>query len=93
MLALTITARNRVAKVMFSFMSVIVSKVFLPPTTKFGQGYIFTGVCDSVHGGSVLRGVPVPVGGLVPGGAWWRPPGAASAAGGTHPTGMHSCKN
>ena len=25
------------------------------------------------------------------GGAWWRPPGTATAAGGTHPTGMHSC--
>ena len=23
----------------------------LPPATKLGQGYIFTGVCDSVHGG------------------------------------------
>ena len=23
--------------------------------------------------------------------AWWRPPGMATAAGGTHPTGMHSC--
>ena len=25
------------------------------------------------------------------GGAWWRPPKTATAAGGTHPTGMHSC--
>ena len=25
------------------------------------------------------------------GGAWWRPPPMATAAGGTHPTGMHSC--
>ena len=25
------------------------------------------------------------------GGAWWRPPPTATAAGGTHPTGMHSC--
>ena len=24
---------------------------FLPPATKLGQGYIFTGVCDSVYGG------------------------------------------
>ena len=23
---------------------------YLPPATKLGQGYIFTGVCDSVHG-------------------------------------------
>ena len=29
---------------------------FLPPATKFWQGYIFTGVCDSVHGGGV--GIP-----------------------------------
>ena len=25
--------------------------IFLPPATKLGQGYIFTGVCDSVHRG------------------------------------------
>ena len=24
---------------------------FLPPATKFGQGYVFTWLCDSVHGG------------------------------------------
>ena len=41
-------------------------------------------------------------GGLVPGGwgpgamgegkeAWWKLPGTATAAGSTHPTGMHSC--
>ena len=40
----------------------------------------------------------VPAAGCVPaprgytrGGDWWRPPGTATAAGGTHPTGMHSC--
>ena len=40
----------------------------------------------------------VPVGGLVPGGVGclvpgvaWRPPGTATAVGGRHPTGMHSC--
>ena len=27
--------------------------IFLPPATKLGQGYIFTGVCDSVHRGSL----------------------------------------
>ena len=41
------------------------------------------------------RGVPAPgrSGPGVParGGAWWRPPRTATAAGGTHPTGMHSC--
>ena len=33
---------------------------FLPPGTKLGQGYIFTGACDSVHGGGggLVRGVP-----------------------------------
>ena len=40
-------------------------------------------------------GVPAPGGGLVPGGlvrgAWWRPPPTATAAGGRHPTGVHSC--
>ena len=30
-------------------------------------------------------------GGSAPGGAWWRPPRTATAEGGTHPTGMHSC--
>ena len=25
--------------------------IFLPPATKLGQGYFFTRVCDSVHGG------------------------------------------
>ena len=33
--------------------------------------------------GAWSRGVPGP------GGAWWRPPLTATAAGGTHPTGMH----
>ena len=27
--------------------------MFLPPATKLGQGYIFTGVCDSVHRGGL----------------------------------------
>ena len=133
-----------------SFMQVIhVCKYFthvvhlhqlLPPATKLGQGYIFTGVCHSVNGGvpgpggylvpggvcswrgllpggawsqgGLLWGVPGPggllPGGLLQGGAWsWGVPGPwgvsapggclvetprmATAAGGTHPTGMHSC--
>ena len=41
-------------------------------------------------GGVPGLGGPGP-GGSGPGGAWWRPPGMATAAGGTHPTGMHSC--
>ena len=27
---------------------------YLPPATKLGQGYVFTGVCDSVHRGVCL---------------------------------------
>ena len=27
--------------------------ILLPPATKLGQGYVFTGVCDSVHRGGV----------------------------------------
>ena len=33
--------------------------IFLPPATKLGQGYVFTGVCDSVHrGGECLTRYP-----------------------------------
>ena len=63
-----------------------VNLLLLPPATKLGQGYIFTGVCDSVHRGGLVWG------GLLRGGSWWRPPpGTATAAGGTHPIGMRSC--
>ena len=56
---------------------------FLPPATKLGQGYVFTCLwfCSRV-------------GCLVQGGVCSRgetPPVMATAAGGTHPTGMHSC--
>ena len=40
-------------------------RVLLPPATKLGQSYIFTGVCNSVHSGGCL----VLGGCLVPGGA------------------------
>ena len=44
---------------------------------------VWDGVCS--------RGVPG-LRGFAQGGAWWRPsPQMATAAGGTHPTGMHSC--
>ena len=72
---------------------------FYCPQTKFGGKVIFSQTCvkNSVHGGGgclvhggggcLLRG-----GGLHPGGgAWWIPPPMATAAGGTHPTGMHFC--
>ena len=39
-----------------------------------------------VLGGALFRGVHGPGGGV-----WWRSPSTATAAGGTHPTGMHSC--
>ena len=74
---------------------------------KLGQGYIFRGVCHSVNGGGLLLGgLGVwswwgvwSQGGLVPGGlvrgggvcAWGKPPEIATAVGGMHPTGMHSC--
>ena len=87
-----------------SNMNILHVLFFLPPATKLGQGYIFTGVCDSVHGGVpgpaggclVLGGASpgvclLPRGCLLGGGSWWRPPGTATAAGGTHPTRMHSC--
>ena len=63
---------------------------------------VHRGVC-LVQGGSAPRGVPGPGGGLLPGGlpgpggvsAPGGMPGGdpptATAAGGTHPTGMHSC--
>ena len=37
------------------------------------------------------EGVSAPGGSAPEWGAWWRPPQTATAAGGTHPTGMHSC--
>ena len=33
--------------------SIILAHTFLPPATKLGQCYIFTGVCDSVNRGGV----------------------------------------
>ena len=93
-----------------------INALSLPPATKFGQGYIFTGVCHSAKGGVsapggcllpgrgvcsrgvclLPGGVSAPRGGAcswgVPGGDP-PPPGTATAAGGTHPTGMHSCWN
>ena len=98
-------------------------RILLRLANEVCEGYVFTPVCHSVHGGvpalgevwswggacsggsglgevwSWCGGVPAP-GGLVLGGVWslgggggtWRrPPETATAVGGTHPTGMHSC--
>ena len=72
-----------------------------------GQGNMFTGVCLSTGGGLLLGGCLLPEGcmvleGVGPGGVCSRggvcsggvpggDPRTATAAGGTHPTGMHSC--
>ena len=81
------------------------------PQRSWGKGYIFTGVCDSVHRGvCLLRGGGLLWGDLLPGECllWGvysggggvpgpdgclveTPRGTATAAGGMHPTGMHSC--
>ena len=52
---------------------------------------LFTGGC-LVWGGAWSREVSGPRGVPGPGGSpGGDPPGTATAAGGTHPTGMHSC--
>ena len=81
-------------------------RIFTARKRSLGQGNMFTGVYLSTGGCLVLRGrgrgawswgflVPgVPGsrwGCLVPGGLVLETPGTATAAGGTHPTGMHSC--
>ena len=81
-------------------------KSFLPPANEVCEGYVFTRVCQSFYsqggvcvwsrgclllGGCLLWGCLVPGGACSRGGAWWRPPPTATAAGGTHPTGMYSC--
>ena len=43
------------------------SGTLLPPATKLGQGYVFTGVCDSVHSGGVPDQVHPPGPGTPPG--------------------------
>ena len=46
------------------FISVSAGINLLPPATKLGQGYVFTGVCSSVHRGgsaSVHAGIPHPL--------------------------------
>ena len=49
---------------MGSTVNPVLEDALLPPATKLGQGYVFTRVCDSVHGGggsaSVHAGIPPP---------------------------------
>ena len=85
----------------------VVSGCFYRPQTKLREGNVFTPVCDSVHrGGCVSQhamGVGFPAcitgrmtGGCLHQGVLCRPPqsdttGYGQRAGGTHPSGMHSC--
>ena len=46
---------------------------------------------QQVSGGCLLPGGLLLGGSAPKGGVWWRPPRTATAVGGTHPTGMHSC--
>ena len=63
--------------------------IFLSPANEVCEGYVFTGL--STRGGG---GVSTSGGGLHPGVGLADPPdttGYGQRAGGTHPTGMHSC--
>ena len=60
------------------------------PQTKLRKGNVFTSVCQEF----CLSGGCIPVcmgGGVCLGGVCAQPPEMATAADGTHPTGMHSC--
>ena len=65
------------------------------------EGYVFTRVCHSVHGGGCLVLGGLLRGGLLQGGVASQhalrqtppPRETATAADGSHPTGMHSCLN
>ena len=68
---------------------------FLPPANEVCEGYVFTRVCHSVHGGeSTWAGTPLGPG--TPPGTRYTPRAVHAGrygqqAGGTHPTAMHSC--
>ena len=79
---------------------------YLPPANEVWGKVIFSQVCvkNSVHrgsawswGGGAWSWEGSGLGGVWSGGVWsggvpgGDPPGMATAAGGTHPTGMHSC--
>ena len=85
---------------MNTLLNLILSAIHYRPQTKLREGNVCTGVCDSVHRGGVSAPswVPGPGGSLPggvsgPGGCLVETPWTATAAGGTHPTGMHSCCN
>ena len=63
---LSLYSNVRAVRILLEYILVTIS-LFLPPATKLGQGYIFTGVCDSVHGGCACSQGGVWSGG-VPGG-------------------------
>ena len=45
----------------------MIIEFLLPPATKWGQDYIFIGVCDSVHGGGGgVGGIPACIAGGIP---------------------------
>ena len=74
---------------------------FYRPQTKLWKGNVFTPVCDSVHRSGASGQTPPgrALSGTPPGQTTWAdtplgrhpPPEMATAADGTHPTGMHSC--
>ena len=74
-----------------SFCEIVTRSLLLPPATKLGQGYIFTGVCDSVHKGGG-GGIPACIAGGIPaclaaglGGGWY--PSMPCRSPGPHPRG------
>ena len=69
---------------------------FYHPPTKLQDGNVFAPVCHSVRGGCMMSlpfGGVCLLGGLLPKSGDWRlsTGGMGTKAGGTHPTGMHSC--
>ena len=91
LLILVITVRNEVAKVMFLHACVCPQGRGSAP-----EGCLLEGGCLVLGVGGLLQGVPGPggcllLGRLVSQHALPPPRETATAADGTHPTGMHSC--
>ena len=76
-------------------MSIFPKSIFTARKQSLGQGNIFIGVCQefcSQGGGCLLRGVSARGDGVCFRGVCLvETPPTDTAAGGTHPTGMHSC--